>query len=124
MHTPTTNIDYIQIATEIAEWMRRNYGYFVNKNSDRNLIVEDFAEQLKRLPIDAMSYIQQTKNNFIDSGIKHPPSPATFIQELKICFNKIKTENGYVKVISIDYSGKKYINKFTNNGKFVSRTGL
>lgn len=90
MYTQANEIDYIEIATEIAEWFERNYGYFVNKNSDKEQIRDDFAEQLKRLPFDAMSYIQQIKNNFIDSSITYPPSPATFIQELKICFNKNK----------------------------------
>jgi hypothetical protein len=124
MFTPKNKIDYIEIATEIAEWTERNYGYFVNKNSDKIKVIQDFSEQLERLPIGAMSYVKQIKNNFIDTGIKHPPSPATFIQHLKILFNKIKTKNGYIKVISSDYFGKKYVNKFTKNGKFISRTSL
>lgn len=126
MFTPEKKLNYLEIATEIAEWIRRNYGYFVNKISDKNKINEDFAEQLERLPIEAMSYIKQIENNFIDSGIKHPPTPATFIQELKICFNKIKAKNknGYVKVISKDYLGNKYVNKFTKNGKLIDRVSL
>jgi hypothetical protein len=78
------------MATEIAEWARINYGYFVNKDSDRNQINQNLSEQLERLPVGAMSYIQQTKNNFIDTDIKRPPSPAMFIQDLKICFNQNK----------------------------------
>lgn len=124
MFTPNNEIDYTQQATEIAEWTERNYGYFVNKNSDKIKIIQDFSEQLERLPIGAMSYIKQIENNFIDTGITHPPSPATFIHELKIYFNKINAKNGYVKVITIDYFGKKYVNKFTSRGKFISRKSL
>jgi len=90
MHTPNNQIDFLENATEIAEWIERNYGFFVNKNSDKVKIVQDFAKHLERLPMGAMSYIQQAKNNFIDTGIKHPPSPVAFIQELKICFNSNK----------------------------------
>jgi hypothetical protein len=124
MHTPENKIDYVEIANGIGKWIERSYGYFGNKNSDRNKIDKDFAEQLKRLPVGAMAYIKQIENDFIDSGIKYPPSPATFIQDLKILFNKIKTKNGYIDVISSDYFGKKYVNTFTNNGKFISRTSL
>lgn len=91
MYTPDEDkLDYTLVANEIAEWFERSYGYFVNKSSDKGKATDDFAKQLSRLPVDAMSYIEQNKNHFIDSGIKLPPSPATFIQELKICFNKNK----------------------------------
>lgn len=88
MFTPKEKIDYIETATEITEWIERTYGYVVNKNSDNIKIRDDFAEQLERLKVGEMSCIQQVKNNFIDSGITRPPTPTTFIQELKICFNK------------------------------------
>lgn len=122
MHTPTTNIDYIKTASGIAEWMRRNYGYFVNKDSNRNQIVQDFAEQLERLPVGAMHYIQQTENNFIDTGIKHPPSPATFIQELKICFNKnkkVQTQPVYVDKIKFIANKIYEINGDENKIRFI-----
>lgn len=83
MFTPKKEIDYLEIASEISEWFERNYGYFVNKNSDKIKIIQDFAGQLERLPVGVMSYIQQTKNHFIDSGIKHPPVPPVFIRELR-----------------------------------------
>lgn len=124
MYTLEQKINYIEIATEIAEWMERNFGYFVNKNVNKNKVINDFSKQLKRLPVGAMSFYEQVQNNLIDTGIKRPPSPSAFIQELKICFNTIKTENGHVKVISSDYSGKKYVNTFTKSGKFISRTSL
>jgi len=123
MHTPDSQLDYKFFAIEISEWIERNYGYFVNKNSDKNEIIQDFKSQLERLPVGAMSYIQQVKNNLIDSGIKHPPTPATFIQDLKICFNKTKIESGYVEVFS-NYLGKNYVNKFSKSGKFISRSPI
>ena len=73
MHTPLIKLDYIQIATEIAEWIERNYGYFVNKDSDKIKIIQDFAEQLKRLPVGAMSYTQAVKNKLIHSGNNRQP---------------------------------------------------
>jgi len=90
MHTPKPNINFREIALEISEWIERNYGYFVNKNSDKNKIIDDFAEQLERLPVGAMSYIQQAKNNFIDSDTNRPPLPVDFIQHLKIIYNQNK----------------------------------
>lgn len=99
MHTPLNEIDYIQIATEIAEWVERNYGYFVNKNSDKIKIIQDFADQLERLSIDSIAYIEQAKNNFIDRGTTQPPIPLAFIQELKkIILNK----NRKIKPVYVD----------------------
>lgn len=92
MFTPKNKIDYIEVASEISEWFERNYGYFVNKNSDKIKIIQDFSSQLERLPIDAMLYIEQTKNNFIDSGIKHPPAPPVFIRELRATWYAKKTQ--------------------------------
>lgn len=91
-----SNIDYLAIATDISEWVERNYGYFVNKNSDKVEIVKDFAEQLARLDPHAMSFIQQSKNNLVDDLIcnfapgtrPHPPTPLMFLSELRKCVNK------------------------------------
>jgi hypothetical protein len=88
MHTSSPKIDFIEIASDIAEWIERNYGYFVNAKSEESKIVQDFAEQLSRLPVGAMSYIQQAKNNFIDRNFSRPPLPTQFINELRIIFNQ------------------------------------
>ncbi len=91
-------IDYTYVATNIAEWVERNYGYFVNKNSDKVEIIKDFANQLSRLDPSLMSYIEQAKNNFFDNNLssstnydyQHPPNPLMFVRELKNC--SIKTQ--------------------------------
>jgi len=131
MHTHNEKIDFLEIATEIAEWFERNYGYFVNKNSDKIKIIQDFEEQLKRLPIGAMSYIQQAKNNFIDFGNNRPPLPATFIKELRICFNKkvqrmqpvyfdkIKFMADKIYTINGDNNKIKYIERLSNQGQLI-----
>lgn len=87
MYSETSKIHFISIAIDISEWIERNWGYFVNKNSDKNQIIKDFANELERLPNDAMSYIQQIKNNLIDEGGKYPPTPSIFIYKLKIINN-------------------------------------
>jgi len=121
MYTPLEKIDYVENASEIAEWAERNYGYFVNKNSDESKIIQDFASQLERLPLGAMSYIQQTKNNFIDAGNSRPPSPIIFIKELKIIFNRNKKEIQPVYVDKVKFISEKIytINGDENKIKFI-----
>lgn len=123
MWTPKPKVDFIETATEISEWIERNYGYFVNKNSDKVKIIKDFANQLERLPVDALSFIQQAKNNFIDYGIARPPLPLEFIQELKKVFRNNendKQESSVPPVYSIDSTGNKYVSHFTNTGRLIS----
>lgn len=129
MFTPENKIDYIKIATEIAEWVERNFGYFVNKNSDKAKVIQDFSEQLERLPIESMSYIQQAKNNFIDKGDARPPTPLVFIQELKIIliknnnnkkpvyFDKVKYIVEQLYAIKNDTQKIKYIKTLSARGK-------
>lgn len=91
MYTEEPKIDFKEIASNIAEWTERNYGYFVNQSSDKIEIIKDLATQLERLELKhlgSMSYIEQAKNNFIDRDIDRPPLPTQFINEIKICFNK------------------------------------
>ena len=121
MHTPNIKIDYIHNSSEISEWFERNFGYFVNKNSDMVKIVQDLAYQLERLPAGAMSYILQTQNDFLDEGNKHPPTPAEFIKALKINFNKVEKEsNKTIKLYSIDSIGNKHLYERDLNGKLIS----
>lgn len=123
MHTPIKKLDYLYFATEISEWIERNYGYFVNKNSDKIKIIKDFAEQLERLPVEAMSYIQQAKNNIIDSGDTHPPLSVNFIKELKNILNKEKklkkNKNDFIKIFSKDALGNCYCYTRTLQGKLI-----
>jgi hypothetical protein len=90
MFTPEPKIDFTEIAMDISEWIERNYGYFVNKSRDEAEVVKDFSKQLSRLPAGSMSYIEQAKNNFIDSNINRPPLPTQFINQLRIIFNQNK----------------------------------
>ena len=101
MHTPIQKLDYLEIAVGIGEWIERNYRYFVSKDTSNIEIAKDFAMQLERLPIGAMSYIQQAKNSIIDAGNTYPPLPVDFIKELKILFNRNKkvTQPVYVDKI-------------------------
>lgn len=92
MYTPEPKIDYMGIAAEISEWIERNYGYFVNKTSNKIIIIDDFAYQLKRLPVENLSYIQRTKNSFFDQNLHRPPLPCEFIAELKLIANKNKNK--------------------------------
>lgn len=121
MYTPST-INYFKTASEISEWFERNFGYFVNKNSDKEKIVQDLAYQLERLPLGAMSYISQTLNDFVDGGNNRPPSLAEFIKALAINFNKVKkaTENKTIKIYSIDQTGNKHLYLRDFGGNLIS----
>lgn len=131
MHTIMPKLDYLEIASEITEWIERNFGYFVNKNSDKDKIIQDFSHQLERLPLESMSYLQQAKNNFYDKGLSRPPSPVEFIAELKTIlnkqqnqetvkimrFNKVSFLMSHLFKMKTDSKKIKYINLLAEKGK-------
>jgi hypothetical protein len=131
MYTEHQKIDFKEIASNIAEWAERNYGYFINKSRDEVETIKDLATQLERLPFGSMSYIEQAKNNFIDRGIDRPPLPVQFINEIKICFDKnreipksrltffekITILNNRINSLSTDGEKIKYIEFLSDKGK-------
>lgn len=76
-------MDCIQIATEIASWCERNYGYFIRSKSDKVATIKDFAEQLARLNVHQQNTWHIALNQHYDLGLAHPPLPAQIIKTMR-----------------------------------------
>ena len=76
-------VDCIQIATEIASWCERNYGYFVRSKSDKVKTIQDFAEQIGRLTIHQQNVWSVALYHHYDMGLAHPPLPAQIIKTMR-----------------------------------------
>ena len=76
-------VDCIQIATEIASWCERNYGYFIRSKSDKVRTIQDFSEQLARLTIHQQNVWNIALNQHYDMGLAHPPLPAQIIKTMR-----------------------------------------
>ena len=76
-------MDCIEIATEIASWCERNYGYFIRSKSDKVATIKDFAEQLSRLTVHQQNTWHIALNQHYDMGLAHPPLPAQIIKTMR-----------------------------------------
>ena len=76
-------MDCLQIATEIAYWCERNYGYFVRSKSDKVKTIEDLSVQLSRLTIHQQNAWSIALNQHYDLGLAHPPLPAQIIKTMR-----------------------------------------
>ncbi len=79
----TMQFDCIEIATEIAEWCERNYGYFIKSKSNKIKTIEDFATQLCRLTPLQLNQRQKAMHCYFDSGVSHPPLPTQIIKLMR-----------------------------------------
>jgi len=81
--TDTHVHDYREIATEIAEWCERNYGYFIRGKADKIKTIEEFADQLSRLTDGQINARQIALNQHFDTGVQHPPVPAQLLKTMR-----------------------------------------
>jgi len=76
-------MDCIQIATEIAYWCERNYGYFVRSKADKVATINDLSDQLARLTVHQQNSWNRALNQHYDMGLAHPPLPAQVIKTMR-----------------------------------------
>jgi len=101
------DLEFLERATEIAQWSVTRYGYFVNSHTDKTKLVSGFAEELQRLPVNCLSFITKAQNKWIDEGHKRPPQIADFISILRE-FNNAQINEKDVPQLEgrrMDYAG-------------------
>jgi len=76
-------MDCVQIATEIASWCERNYGYFIKSKGDKVQTIKDFSDQIARLTVHQQNTWHIALNQHYDMGLAHPPVPAQIIKTMR-----------------------------------------
>lgn len=85
-------IDVAILAADIADWSITRYGYFVNSSIDKLEMIGAFAEELSRLPPNALCFIDKVKHQWIDLAHKRPPTMPDFLTMLRECHNHNENE--------------------------------
>lgn len=88
MYQREETIDLGIIASDIAQWSINHYGYFVKSSNDKVEMIRSFAEDLSRLPQDAIRFVNKAQNDWVDEGNTRPPTIPEFIKALRINYNR------------------------------------
>ncbi len=80
-------VDIAIMAADIADWSITRYGYFINSSVDKLEMIQAFAEELERLPTDALNFISNAKEQWIDYDHKRPPTMPDFLTMLRSFHN-------------------------------------
>jgi len=108
MYQEEEKLDLAIISTDIANWAINHYGYFVKSSLDKLEMLTQFSEDLSRLPSNALRFVVQVQNDWIDQGNNRPPTIPEFLKMLRVCHNKDMQENTpklECKPTSTNYAG-------------------
>jgi len=107
MYQANEKIDLSLIATDIAQWSIMHYGYFVKSSLDKVELIQRFAEDLSRLPENALRFVLKVEEEWTDSGQTRPPTIPEFLAELRKHHNRDNTQKqiAYKPDNRTDYAG-------------------
>ena len=77
------SMDCLEIATNIAKWCEKNYGYFIRSSGNKIERIEDLAGQIERLSVHQQNSWNRALNQHYDMGLKHPPVPSEIIKTMR-----------------------------------------
>jgi len=99
-------IEYLAVASNIAQWSVTRYGYFVNSSVDKVEMVKAFAEELAHLPDNALRFVDKAKHKWVDESHKRPPTMPDFLTMLREFHNADMNEpKAVIEHKQIDYAG-------------------
>lgn len=101
-------INYILLASGIANWSMTRYGYFLKKGLDEVEVTKEFASELNHLPSHCLSFIDQAQHKWVDEGHDRAPNMIEFLKMLR-GFNNQEVnmvERPLIEHGQIDYAGR------------------
>jgi len=107
MYQKEEQLDLAIISTDIANWSINHYGYFVKSSLDKLEMLEQFTNDLARLPQNSLRFVNQVENDWIDEGHNRPPTIPEFLKRLRTLHNRDQGNNKQIeyKPKSTDYAG-------------------
>ena len=107
MYQKEEQLDLAIISTDIANWSINHYGYFVKSSLDKLEMLEQFTNDLARLPQNSLRFVVQVQNDWIDEGHNRPPTIPEFLKRLRTLHNRDQENNKQIeyKPKSTDYAG-------------------
>jgi hypothetical protein len=94
-------VDFIVMASGIADWSIQRYGYFVKSDINQQDATKAFAEELERLPTSCLDFIEKAQNKWMDEGNEFAPNMAVFLQMLKEFHNADNNSKAKPRLSSI-----------------------